>query len=214
MNMVDVNNQLANVAQIVRKCPTTTLRRAYVHAMREWCYQTRWLRTNVAGATAANTAQYALGNDPNLEIVGVQAMQGSQASGSGTQYWSIAPSGSENWSANVPPGVPVRFQYVPEAQFALNPTPDDVYGLLLTLVLQPKEGAVNVPESPLVKYGTVFEAGALAYLLNITGQPWTNPRQAADHAKAFSAGIANGKSDVQRSFNAGSQRMRPRAFVI
>lgn len=214
MNMIDVFGQLTNIAQIVRKCPTITLRRAYVRALREWCQQTQWLRTNLAGATAVNTRQYALGNDPYLDICGVFAMQGSQSQSQGIQYWPIVPSDSGQWDPNMVPGMPVRFQYIGEAQFAVDPIPAQVYGLLLTLIVQPKEGAQQVPEAPLIKYSNEIEAGALAYLFNIPGMPWTNPQMAMKYEREFRSGISNGKAEAQRSYNVGSQRARPRQFIV
>lgn len=214
MNMIDVFDQLANISQICRKCPTPTLRRAYVRALREWCQETEWLRTNLAGATVAGTRQYALGNDPQLEIVAIKAMQGTQSQSQGIQYWPIVTSDSGQWDPNMTQGMPVRYQYVPEAQFALDPVPKLAYGLLVTVVLQPKEGAVNVPEAPLIKYSNEIEAGALQYLLNIPGQPWSNPAIAANYGREFRSGISNGKAEVQRNFNTGSQRARPRQFIL
>ncbi len=214
MNMVDTFDQLVNIAQIVRKCPTITLRRAYVRALREWCQQTQWLRTNIAGATTVNTRQYALGNDPDFDICGIFAMQGQQSQSQGIQYWSIIPSDSGQWDPNMVPGMPVRFQYVAEAQFAVDPLPAQVYGLLMTLILEPKEGAQKIPASPLIKYSNEVEAGALAYLFDIPGQPWTNPMQAMKYARIFSAGISNGKAEAQRNYNVGSQRARPRQFIV
>jgi hypothetical protein len=212
MNFVDVNDQLANVAQIVRKCPTVTLRRAYVRALREWCQQTQWLRTNVIGATVAEQAQYSLGNDANLDIIGIYAMQASQVRGNTRQYWTLPPTDSGFWNANVVPGQPVRYCYVPEDQFALNPTPNDVFDLTITTILQPKDGSVNIPEAPLLKYSNEIEAGALAYLLMIPGMPWSNPTIAQGYSREFRSGISNGKAEAQRQFNIGAQRAKPRRF--
>lgn len=214
MNMIDVNGQLANIAQICRKTPTTTLRRAYVRAMREWCQQTQWLRVNIPGATAVNVRQYAIGNDANLDVVGIKTMTGSQSQAQGIQYWPLVPSDSGQWDTNMQPGMPVRYQYVPEAQFALDPLPKSVFGLEITLILQPKENAVNVPEAPLLKYSNEIEAGALEYLLSIPGMPWSSPALAQNYGKAFRAGIANGKAEVQRNYNTGPQRARLRQFIL
>jgi len=214
MNFVDVNDQLANVAQIVRKCPTVTLRRAYVRALRDWCMQTQWLRTNVAGVTVADQAQYSLGTDPNLDIIGIYAMQASQVLGGRRQYWVLPPSDSGFWNANIVPGRPTRYCYVPEDQFALFPTPNDVFDLTITTILQPKDGVVNIPQAPLLKYSNDIEAGALAYLLKIPGMPWSNPGDAAGYAREFKSGISNGKAEAQRQYNTGAQRAKPRAFVV
>lgn len=215
MNMVDVNGQLANIAQIARKCPTATLRRAYVRALREWCQQTQWLRTNVVGATAPNEAQYSLGSDPDLDIVAIFAMQGTVVpAGGNIQKWPLAASNSGGWNPNLQPERPTQYAYIPEGQFALYPVPNAVYTLGITLILQPKEQAVNVPAAPLVKYSNEIEAGALAYLLMVPGMPWSQPNLAAGYDKKFSAGISNGKAEAQRQFNTGSQRAQPRQFIV
>lgn len=210
----DVFDYLANVAQIVRKCPTPTLRHAYVRAMRDWCRQTQWLRTNVLGVTVADVAQYALGNDPHLDIVGIFSMSATWTpAGGNPQTWNLPPSDSGMWNRNVSTGQPNIYSYVPEAQFALYPTPNDVFNLAITVILAPKEGAVNVPMAPLQKYSTVFEAGALAYLYELPGMPWTDRQMALVKAKAFQAGIANGKADAQRNYQTGAQRATPRRLA-
>lgn len=215
MNMVSVNDYLANVAQVARRCPTTTLRHAYMRAYREWCQCTQWLRTNIAGATVADQAQYALGNDPDLDIIGVFAIQATfTPAGGNPQTWGLAPTDSNTWSPNVPAGPqPVQYQYVPEAQFAVWPAPSTAIDLVVTAILTPKESAVNVPQAPLQKYSNDFEAGALEYLLMLSGMPWSNPQLAVMHGKVFRAGISNGKAEVQRGYNVGPGRARPRQFV-
>ncbi len=217
MQMVDVNGYLANVAQIARKCPTTTLRHAYMRAFREWCQQTQWLRTNVPGTTVTDQRQYQLGDDPDLDIMGIFAMQGSLPPQSGTtatttQYWPILPSDSQFWNQNLSPSQPLRYQYIPEAQFALDPIPQQEYGLQVTVILAPNEAAVNVPLAPLVKYSNDIEAGALEYLLMLPGMPWTDKPLSVVMGRTFRSGISNGKAEAQRTFNVGVTRARPRPF--
>jgi hypothetical protein len=108
---------------------------------------------------------------------------------------------------------PTQYQYVPEAQFAIWPAPSSVIDLVVTAIVTPKEGAVNVPLAPLQKYSNDIEAGALAYLLMIPGMPWSNPGAAQLYKREFSAGISNGKAEAQRGYNTGPGRARPRQFV-
>jgi hypothetical protein len=209
VNFVSVNDQLVNIAQIVRKAPNITLRRAYVRAMREWCQQTQWLRMTVLGATMASIKDYSLGTDANLDLIGIRAMSGVQ---NGTT-WGMSPTDSSQWNPNSTPAFPRQYCYVPEGNFALEPTPDQVYTLTISVIVTPKETATQVPADPLVKYSNDIESGALAYLLNIPGQPWTDEAAAARYMREFTSGIANGKAEVQRSYNTGSQRVRPRPFL-
>jgi hypothetical protein len=218
VNFVDVNQYLANVAQKVRKCPTPTLRHAYMRAYREWCQQTQWLRTNIDGATVVDQRQYSLGQAPGLDVIGIYAMQGSQNPGNGIKYWPIVKSDSEYWDPNlsINPATtqPIRYAYIPEGQFALDPIPKGIFGLTVTAIVTPSEDSVNVPLEPLIKYSNDIEAGALAYLYDINDQPWTNPGLALKNDRIFASGVSNGKAEVQRNYNTGSQRARPRMFLI
>lgn len=210
---VNVYDQLANVALVARRCPSTTLRRAYVMALRDWCAQTQWLRETITGATEANVQNYNLGSDTYTEIVGIYAMSGTDTSGSTDEVFPIAKSDSSQWNSNVQTGRPTRYAYIPEGQFGLHQVPDRVYPLTVTAIIQPKAEVAQIPSEPLKKYSTYFEAGALAYLLKLPGQPWTNLIEADKQDRFYRSGISNGKAEAQRQFNTGSNRIRPRAFV-
>jgi hypothetical protein len=187
-----------------------------VRALREWCQQTQWLRMTIPGATIALEPNYSLGNDPNLDIIGIVSMQGSiQLSGAKSpQTWAItSPNDPGSWNPNFQPGQPLQYTYVPEAQFSLFPTPNLVYQLSVVVIITPKENAVQVPQAPLQKYSNDIESGALAYLLDLPGMPWSNPVQAAKYEKRFTDSINNGKAEVARGFNTGARRARPRAFI-
>lgn len=216
MEMVSVFDQLANIAQIARRCPTPVLSRAFVRSYREFCDQTRWLTTNIDGATEADVRQYNLGSDPYLQIIAVRAVRASYTPASGpVQYWPLTPTDPTRWNQMIGSQRPTGYTYVPHGQIALNPVPDKAYGLLVEAVLQPKtETVAQVPSQVLAQYSNEIEAGALAYLLALPGEPWTNPAMAAQYARQFQAGVNNGKAEVQRSHNMGSQRARGRGFIV
>lgn len=213
MNTVDVRDQLINVAQVARKCPTITLARAYNRAYRDFCSQSQWLTVQIPGATAINTPQYDLGTDPYVDIIGIKGMQGSLQTGSILQSWTINPGDPSTFDPNYQPSLSQQYAYVPQAQFVLFPTPNQVFQLLVSAIITPKEAAVQVPAAPLVVYSNEIESGALSYLLAMPGLPWSNPVEAVRHQRIFNSGISNAKAEVQRNFNTGSQRARPRGFV-
>ncbi len=214
MNTVDVREQLVNVAQKVRKCPTITLMRAYNRAYRDFCSQSLWLTVQIPGATTINVPEYNLGTDPYVDIIGIKGMSGSLTNGDGSiQSWTINPADPSGFDPNYQPSLSQAYAYVPQAQFVLFPTPNQVFQVLVSAIVTPKEGAVQVPSAPLVTFSNEIEAGALAYLLEIPGMPWTSPVLAEKNARIFKSGISNAKAEVQRNFNTGSQRARPRAFV-
>lgn len=212
--MINVNELLPNIATLVPRCPRGTLLRAYMRAAQDFCGQSRWLRETVLGATEPNVPLYNLGSDPLLEIIGVRAMSGSQTIGNQLQIWKIDKSDSTGWDPNFPPNLPIMYQYIPEGKFALFPLPNGIYNLTATVQLQPKQGGVMLPSPLVAKWQNELEAGALAYLYRIKGQAWSDPQAALASAKEFQAGINNAKADEQRSYNTGSNRAKPRRFIV
>lgn len=210
MNYVPVDDQIVNIRQIVRKCPPVTLRRAFMRAAAEWCRQTQWLRETLPGESESDTPTYTLGDDPDLDILGIRDLRATNAQG---KVFTLQPADPLGWNPNIGPDFPRAYAYLAEGQFTLLPTPDANYTLSLTLIVAPKETSANVPASILKKYSGDIEAGALAYLLSIPGEPWHDPAGAQRYAHDFASGISNGKADVQRAYNTGSMRVRPRAFL-
>ena len=211
---VNVFDQLAPVALVARRCPSTTLRRAYVKAMRDWCAETRWLRMNIPGATITGQPTYSLGSDTYTEIVAIFAMAGIDNTGSVPDQFAIYSSDSTTWNPNVQNGRPNKYAYIPEGQFALYQVPDKVYSLTVTAVIQPKDGVAQIPSEPLKKYSTGIEAGALMHLLRMPGEPWTDQKMSMHYESIWNSCISNGRAEVARNYNSGSQRVRPRAFVL
>lgn len=218
MTLVAIDTVLANVRQLCRKAPNLTLRRAYTRAMREWCQQTQWLRMTLPGPTAAGQKVYNFGTDDNLDIMGLRAMSLTQTlpgPSAQVQTWGLVPSDSSQWNPNLIPDLPRRYCYIAEGRFALDPTPDAIYTVTASLIVAPKESAdatAMIPSDPLVKYSNDIESGALAYLFSLKGEPWFDPGAAQMHGKMFQAAINNGKAEVQRAFNTGSQRVRAVPF--
>lgn len=216
MNFTSVDDVLTNVRQIVRKCPNPTLRRAYTRAMREWCHQTQWLRITLGGETLPDEPVYTLGTDPDLDVMAIRAMSITRTLP--TPYIkALAPGDSTTWNPNAQHTLPRQYCYVPEGRFALYPVPDAIYPLTIGVIVSSKESATagaTVPSAVLTKYSNDIEAGALAYLLAIPGEPWTDLRNAGVYDRMFRTSIANGKNEVQRAYNTGSMRVRPRPFVF
>lgn len=214
MNYVDINDQVVNIAQKVRRCPTITLARALGKAYRRWAIETQYLRMAINGSTTADTLQYDLGSDPYLDIVGVRAVRGGETVGGQTQYWPIHPSDSTLWNSNTSTGRPTQYAYVPEAQVALYPTPDAVYTLTVTAIVAPKESAGQIPEEGLIKHRDGIEAGALADLMEIPGMAWTDKAAAQIKRREFQSCISNARAAVQRAFNTGTVVVRPRTIMV
>lgn len=221
MNFVEVNSQLRNVAQLVRRCPMQTLRAAYVTAFSNWCAQTHWLRKDIttstifqSGAEAAYVVPLAGDDDTYLEVIAIRDhIVGIDISFTRPVEFRIWPSDPSMWNLSDRVNQPRWYAYRPEGMFDLHPSPNKDYNLRITAVLQPKDGTLFVPDAPLKKWSTDIEAGACQYLFSIPGEAWSNEAKADKWGKVYSSGINNAKADAQRRFNTGSQRARPQPFI-
>lgn len=215
---VNLGDQLVNVRQKCRKAPIPMVCRAYSRALREWCQQTWWLRLTLAGTATIGQRNYTLGTDTILDISGVRAMSITQTMPDNSTFTQgLDATDSSQWNMNLPNGLPLRYCYLPEGGFALDPIPDQAYGLTISMIVIPKESTdptFQIPAEPLVKYSNDIEDGALGYLLEVPGTAWANPQQAALCARRFQSAISNGKAEVQRAFNSGSVRARYRPFGV
>lgn len=204
---------IPDIALKVRKAPDEILIRALNRAAREFCKQSRWLRMTLQGETEAGTQLYSMGSDQDLEIIGLKAVSSTARTGN-TRPRGLTVSVPTGWPAGQPNGAPLRYAYVPEGQIALNPTPDAIYDLLLTIVVQPTLAANSIPSQVLVRWDRVIKAGALGYLLEVPGQPWTNPAEALLKQREFQSGISNARADEQRDYQSGTFIAHRRPFIV
>ena len=98
MTQVAIIDLLADIAQIARGAPNPTLIRAYNRAAREFCRQSRWLRSALPGVTEAGTLLYSLGTDPDLEVIGIRAVSLARTTGNTTPR-PLRVSASTTWRA-------------------------------------------------------------------------------------------------------------------
>lgn len=211
MALVHVLDIARDVAQVCKKCPNGTLQAAIIRSARKFLRESRWYQASLAGATAAGTRAYSLGSDPYEEVIGIRAMSVTQTNGTVLPVVVSDPTG---WNPNGPSGLPRRYAYIPEGQFALDSLPDQVYQLLVTIVLIPKAGQNQIEERVLAKWDQAIQAGALGYLLKLKGEPWYDPAEAERQIRTHQSAINNARADEQREFQRGSQRATPRQVII
>lgn len=212
--MAEVINLIRDVAQKIRPCPRETMLNAYVRAARQFCGESRWYRVNLDAATTANQQLYSLGSDPWIEIIDVPFV--SMVTNPGVNQANIVPlvnQPSNAFNPNIESDTPIWYSYIPEAQIAFSPIPDNAYPVSMTLVCQPRDGVTEIPDELLVKWRLAFEDGALAYLYGLVGEPFADPRLAMLYESKFRSAINNGKANVAMGFQSGSQRATPRRFV-
>lgn len=203
MSQVQILDYLAPVAQIARNCPTTTLVQAYLDAVREFCNTTHWLRTTITGVTDITPSAvtvYSLGSDTYNEIIGIHAASIDESSTVTTALTER----STGFDPQLAAAVPEFYRYLPHGNFEVSPPPDAVYNLTISAIIQPKRGQAGIDETLVLNWEYVFRAGALAYLLRIPGQPWTDKAEANVQMALFREGIVKGCWDEQTGYNSGA----------
>lgn len=210
MALVPVLDIARDVAQLCPKCPNGTLQSAIIRSARKFLRESRWYTSALQGASASDVRAYSMGSDPYEEICGIRAMSVTQTNGT---VLVVNVSDPNSWNPNGPRGLPRRYAYIPEGQFALDPLPDAVYSLLLTVVLIPKAGQNKLEETVLTKWDQAIQAGALDYLLRLK-EPWRDIKEADEQQRRFQSFINNAKADEQRAYQRGSQRATPRQAIV
>lgn len=198
---VNVKDLLTRVMERVQGCPTPTAINAYVDAAREFCGLSRLLTANIDAATEIDTPQYAMGNDPYIEVIGVRAMSVDRA----TNDWRPVTERSQTlFDRNAASDTPEFYAYLPEAQFVLHPTPNAVLPLKVTAVVQPKSTVTQIDASLLPRWEGALRAGALARLFAISGAAWVNPGEARRYETMFMAAVFSASASVSSGNNPGS----------
>lgn len=201
MAQIDIKQVLPEVMERVRQCPPGTLIRNYVLAAREFCNHTKILTRAVTAVTIVDEAQYVIGNDTHEEVIGIKGMSFQNAQG---KWQPVTNKGSDLWDPNAQTGEPDCYDYLPHAEFVLGPTPDAIYDLKLTVVVQPKLGVTSIEEALLVDWHQALIHGTLYHLLRIPDQPWTDAQESNNQYKLFTAGKNAGTSSVAANHNAGA----------
>lgn len=220
--MALVSQLLVGIAQKVRPCPSATLRYAYLRAARRFCTETRWYQlpyelTLVAGQrtyviTPPTRSGFAT---PQLEVIDL-AWYGHWLNSSltGQLSWARLLKGDPSrWNPNMANQTPTRVAYYPEGEVQFDPTPDQAYPVNLQVAYQPTADATDIPDELLVKWTYGIEAGALAYLYGLAGEPWADALKEKQASDAAQAAINNAKAIVAAAYQSGSRRANPRPFV-
>ncbi len=103
---------------------------------------------------------------------------------------------------------PRYFAQVDTEQVILAKVPSSTVtaGLVLTVAVQPSVNSTGIPKWIASKYLDEITSGALARLLLMPGQPWTDMALGKDHEGKFKAGIANARADIVAGLNSAPTR--------
>jgi hypothetical protein len=145
-------------------------------------------------------ASYGLGNDTYTEIIGIEAIS---IVASTIDTHPLTPGVSSEWDKTDARGVPDRYQYIAEAQFAVHPVPDASYALNVSVILQPKRGVNSLDQNLVTIWDYALQDGALDYLLRLP-QAWKDVGEADRRHTLFTGHKFSAASDAQAGYNAGA----------
>jgi hypothetical protein len=218
--MALVTALIRDIAQLVRPCPNAVITAAYLRAARQLCGESRWYQANYDFTTDAGVQSYAI-QPPvasgqaatELEVVALAVFgHWINVNPTAQAFWQRLVVSGPDFNPNIQDDTPYRISYTPEGGVSFEPTPDAAYPVTVRVAYQPTAQATDIPDDLLVKWRYVFEAGALAYLYGLDGEPFANPKKQIEYLRTYQAGIANAKANVAMQFQSGSRRANPRPF--
>ena len=200
-----------DVAAMVKEAPVPIVQQAYMRATREFCSRSFWLKRSIPQATLiVNQAEYNFGADPNLEVIGVAAVQIQQQN---TTWVNLRNTSQDTYDPNMKTDLPNWYSYLPEGMIVYYPTPNYAYGTKVSLICQPSLASQVVPNDLLNKFNTYIEAGALEFLYSMGDEAWGDEQKMMSNGARFWEGIGQARTWKDKGNQQASVRATPRAFI-
>lgn len=108
------------------------------------------------------------------------------------------------------------FQKTPTAaEITLYPTPDESVfgGIVVRAAYAPTRTATQVDETLFQDWAEAIGKGAAAMIMDMPGQPYSNPGMAMSLSAAFQAAVSSASIQARRGMVVTASRVQPRPFV-
>jgi hypothetical protein len=193
-----LNVFLPYVLPSVMGCPDVMARDRILAACIDFCEQTQaWQDWLTPIDVVANTQDYTLPVPDGAAIAGLEEVKLGDARLDPLTRADALDLYGETWDSDLR-GTPAGYLRPDDYTLSLCPIPaDSATGLLkVYATLQPARNATTVPDQLAEHHRETIAHGALARLLAVPGQPWSNPPLAAFYAQQFAGqiGSAAGKA--------------------
>lgn len=111
-------------------------------------------------------------------------------------------------------GTPRFYNQLNWEEMRVYPTPNSPTAAALTVraALAPKRTATGFPDSFADRYFQAIVSGALARLVAVPGQAWSNPQLGAYNQALFDRAVADAKVEMAHERVVGTMRVAPRRF--
>jgi hypothetical protein len=209
MALAKYESLLPEVAVHAPNCPEPALISAIRNACIEFCNATQILTQDMdAISVVSNEAVYDIDAGAGVDVVKVlqplyfKGKKLESFSTLGVQAWT-------DWQAHTAPE-PTAFTCFKPNEITLYPKPTADADLALTgrIVLAPSRASISADAGMLSDYRVELAAGALAHILAIPDQPYTNLQLAAVYGHTFASAKANGAITVRSAFMNAPLRVR------
>lgn len=205
-----VDDFIPEISRGAKNCPYPTQIDALVRAARQFCVESWYVKRLLFITAVPNVSQYLLPLESNdEEIIAISYASVVQTNGG---LLPMAPQAFGN--PNQAPQIPRRWAYIVPNKIAVWPLPNLAYPLQIEVIVQPTQNAESIPTEVFKKYQRTVGYGALAWIYGMREETFYDPREAMRCAKAFEAGIGNGKTEALRGSLPGNPRVIPRRFLV
>lgn len=195
-------------------CPDTLALGALRDAAAEFCERTlAWRQTLGAMDVLAGQAFYTVAPPPGAELVMVlNVFVAGQRLAPTTEEW--LNDDCPGWTT-LAPATPSRYLLASPGQIRLLPPPAKYIpaGLVVAVALRPAGNATLAEDFLVSTWGRALAHGALAILLAMPGQRWSQAALAEHHARQFRAALVDARGQVLKGGQPASLGARPREFV-
>ena len=210
MSSVAFTDFFPDILPFVVGCPDPTAINAIRNTCINFCSQTNvWQETQDAESVTANSLPYDLTGPSQSMVIQIMSckVDGILLDPVTLDYLD---SRFPNWEDTT--GSP-HFYFKPNtAQLSLYPLPERASVLRLRVSYAPTRDSLLIDSAIRDNNTPVIASGALAALLMIPGQSWSDPKLALYHAAIYAAGVTETLNDTQKSFSRARNRVRSHPF--
>lgn len=205
--MANLSDLRKEVKLHANNCPDITIDYALIRALRTFCRESRYYQATIYIDQTAATTNYNIVPADNSEVHELESVEL-------TSNNKLYPLTQEEASRS--DGSVTGFYFYPPNVLSIYPQPTTtvVNGIEVRAVLIPPENTTTLPDSIYRNFKETIVSGALAYILSMQNEAWSNEKLAAYKNQEFVIGMFNAKGQTMRDFRAGGIKIKTRPFLI
>jgi hypothetical protein len=205
--MANFSQLYPEIKLLANQCPNSTIDNYIVRAARIFCQDSKFYqRTIVLNQTDTQAVYPLILSGVTDEVVGIESVEQDNRP--------LYPLDQKDYS-NAFGGISRGFQFEPPNLLVIVPTPSQykANGIKARCILQPSETASTLDESIYRRWKYAIQDGALAGILSMQNEPWSNSQLAGEKEASFREGISKAFIQRERGFQPRDLYIKPRSFL-